>query len=79
MEPVNFKGATIRHQPADWDEGKYGPCQGLPVMYDDGVFHSLWKPSFYDRIRLLFGGVLNLAIVANGQPPVNLKVMRMRK
>ena len=62
-------------KPADWDESK-GRCETLPVHREDDTFYSWYKFSWKDRIKVLFGCHIRLAIVAWAHPPVNLTVTK---
>lgn len=74
MTPLNFPNSTIAAPPPNWDEDKYGKCSSLPILEQGGVIMSMWKPSFKERIKILFGGVIQLSIVSNQMLPVSLDV-----
>lgn len=38
---------------------------------------SAWKPGFIEKIKILFGGLIYLAVVG-GQPPVDISLDRFR-
>lgn len=76
MKP--YKHAMTTHTlgaPVGWDEQKYGPCAGLPVLHHEGVIYSFWRPSIRERIALLFGRSVQLGVVSNAQPPVSIEVL----
>lgn len=78
MKPETFKGYTaVLGAPPRWEKEKYGPCLGLPVRQRDLIVTSCWRPSWWERIALLFGARVFLN-VASGitQPPVSLEVAR---
>lgn len=74
MTPVRTKyTTTILGAPRDWDDsGELGPCGGLAVVQSKGCIYSYWKPTWYERIKLLFGGNIRLTIVGSSMPPVCL-------
>ncbi len=77
MRPVDFPGVTnVLGKPADWDEKMYGSCGGLPVRFNqtDGIFASCWKPTFRQRLAVLFGRPIWLHVVSRAHPPVMLSV-----
>jgi hypothetical protein len=77
MTPIHFKGQqAVLGAPADWDETQ-GPCAGLPVLRVDSNFISFWKPTWRERIALLFGAKIQLTLVCDGHPPVAIDVNRI--
>lgn len=73
MDAIRHPLATVNlSAPPGWDREE--PCTGLWVNRTDGIFYSWWRPSWRERLRLLFGGDVRLAIVASGHPPVALEV-----
>jgi len=76
MTPVKFDGYdVVLGAPPDWDEVQHGPCIGLPVMRGPETCTSVWKPTIAERLRILFGGNIQLTVAAGGtQPPVALGV-----
>lgn len=61
-------------KPRDWDSSQ-GECISLPVYIQHGPgnskqFISWWKPSFIERLRILFGRPLRLTIFSSAHPPV---------
>ena len=55
MKPIKFKEQNVVYAQ---DQPQYMPLPGYRVSTDvpEGNFVSCWKPSFWDRIRILFGG-----------------------
>ena len=73
LRPIETKYTTIIFsKPKNWDEAK-GNCIGLPVCTEDGINYSWWKPTFFERVKVLFGFNIRLAIVGS-QPPVSLEI-----
>lgn len=60
--------------PKKWDEEKDGPCLGLPITDSEGVMLSFWKPSWKERVALITGKPVRLAVHSSGHPPVWLDV-----
>jgi hypothetical protein len=58
--------------PVDWDSAVHGECKQLHVCKFSGVMYSYWKLSFIDRLRVLFGRTIRLAVIGNNHPPVSL-------
>lgn len=75
MTPVHFDGQTaVLSAPTNWNEETHGPCVGLPVRREDDImFMSCWRPTWRERLWLLFGGVVRLWVVGDGHPPVMLE------
>lgn len=77
MTPISFKGQqAVLGAPPDWDESQ-GSCDGLPVLRVGENFISFWKPTWRERIALLFGAKIQLTIVGAGHPPVAIDVNRI--
>lgn len=77
MKPIPFSFQTrVLGAPADWDADTHGPCEGLPVHIDEhaGEYFSVWRPTWRERLRLLFGGTVGLFVAGRGHPPVSLEV-----
>ena len=73
MKPITKPHTTrILFAPRDWDESKNGACGGLPVTDRDGFMYSYWKTSLKDRLTILFGRPIRLAVVGCGHPGVAL-------
>lgn len=73
MKFIRTKDTTLSlGAPAGWDAEKYGPCETLHVARENGIFYSFWKPSFADKIRLIFGWSVQLSVVSDRHPPVCL-------
>lgn len=73
MTPINkLEGMIVLSSPHNWNAEKFGECAGLPVVYGDGFIASYWKPSFKERIMILFGRPIRLCIAGKTQPPVML-------
>lgn len=78
LRPIEteFTSSTLG-RPKGWDNSQ-GECVGLPVAIDPGdvypTFYSWWKPTLKDRIKILFGFNIRLALVSGTHPPVSLEV-----
>ena len=48
-------------------------CISLPAFSDETHLISRWRPSFKERIVILFGGKVWLWIAGQSQPPVALE------
>jgi hypothetical protein len=62
--------------PVGWDETKLGKCTSLPVHRDASLclLYSWWALTWRERLGLLFGKSVRLAIVGSMMPPVALDV-----
>lgn len=81
MNPIKFKGyEKLLRAPRGWDVTKRGPCVDLPVLVQDDVCISFWKPTWRERLSLLLGKSVIL-YVASGQtqPPVALTTGEVEK
>jgi hypothetical protein len=77
MNPIHFKGQqAVLGAPEGWDESQ-GKCLGLPVLRVSDSFISFWKPTWRERIALLFGAKVQLTVVAAGHPPVAVDINRI--
>lgn len=63
---------TVLTAPQGWDEQADGTCMDLHVAAADGVMFSYWRPSWRERLSLIFGGHIRLGVFASGHPPVSL-------
>lgn len=72
MKPIWTAGTNyVLGAPAGWDERAHGPCAGLPVVRtDDPYFFSYWRPSWREKLALLFGRPVRLCVVGRAHPPV---------
>lgn len=77
MRPFKFKGYEKElAKPGGWDETYSDKCVSLPVCAGDKCSISHWKPSFMERLKIVFGAGV-WVFVANGgsgtQPPIALQ------
>jgi hypothetical protein len=71
MTPIRMPHTTrTLGAPKNWDEGKNGPCVGLPITDVDGVMLSYWKPTWTQRLLVLAGRPVRMAIWGSAHPPV---------
>lgn len=79
MLPRVFRGNTgVFKAPPDWDALKYGPCADLPVLVQDGNIISVWRPTRWERIKILFGAdILHSVVCADRPAPMALWVQRI--
>lgn len=79
MTPIHFSGVThVLGAPRDWNEAEHGPCAGLPTAFVDGQFMSCGRPTWRQRLALLFGRCITLFVIGSGHPPVMLGVARVK-
>jgi hypothetical protein len=70
LKPISSPHTTrILGAPSNWDESK-GECQSLPISDSKGVMYSYWRLSFKERVLILFGRPIRLAVVGTSHPPV---------
>lgn len=74
MQPQDFAGSNyVFKAPPDMTEEE---CGDLPVYatrdneLESSVFISCWRPSWRERLSLLFFGRVWLEVYSHGQPPV---------
>ncbi len=69
MKPTDFKQSTkVLQRPSTMAESE---CQSLPVWSDGKQCVSCWKPTFKERLNILFGGKVWLGVLSGKtQPPV---------
>jgi hypothetical protein len=76
LKPINFVGAEgVLGAPPDWDP-TWGICSGLPVMRIEGCVVSHWRPTFRQRLAILFGCGIWLWVRGQTQPPVSMNLGR---
>ena len=76
MKPVKTAATNqVLGAPGDWDEDRLGACLGLPVAYGDGFIASYWRPTWRERLAILVGRPIRLAVAGFGHPPVMLDVL----
>lgn len=77
MQPVSNAFTTITlGAPVNWNEPEHGKCHGLPVHIPDDRLHvySYWALTWRERLAVLFGKTIRLAIFGDRQPPCHLEV-----
>ncbi len=62
----------ILKAPRHWDAEEHGNCEDLHITKHEGVMYSYHKPSWKEKILILFGRPIRLCICANYHPPVAL-------
>lgn len=69
MKPIDFKESTkVLQKPSTMTESE---CNSLHVWCDGGQCVSCWKPTFKERLNILFGGKVWLGVLSGKtQPPV---------
>lgn len=69
MKPIDFSQSTkILQRPSTMPESE---CQSLPVWSDGKQCVSCWKPTFKERVKILFTGKVWLGVLSGKtQPPV---------
>ena len=69
MKPINFPQSTkVLQRPSTMAESE---CQSLPVWNDGKQCVSCWKPTFKERLNILFSGKVWLGVLSGkSQPPV---------
>ena len=72
MDPINFKetNVTLQRPESMIDE----ECQPLPVFRDGQQCVSCWRPTWREKLSILFHGKIWLSVYSGAtQPPVWLK------
>lgn len=69
MKPIDFKQSTkVLQKPSTMTDNE---CASLHVWSDGNQCVSCWKPTFKERLNILFGGKVWLGVLSGGtQPPV---------
>lgn len=76
MRPTkNNMTNAVLGAPAGWDEQANGKCVGLPISQAHGTMFSYWRPTFAERLRILFGGHVRLGVFGNSHPPVSVDTL----
>lgn len=72
MKPSTFPQATaLLHRPVSMTDKE---CASLWVHKTDGAFVSCWRPTWRERLAILFGCPLWLWVIGYSHPPVALEV-----
>lgn len=76
MKPIFFKGfQESLGAPPNWNAAEYGECEILPIRREYGCIYSCWKPSFRERLKLIFGQPITMIVaMPQTQPPISLNV-----
>lgn len=74
MEPINFKESNrVLKKP----EGIEEDCEDMYSWTDGRQSASCWKPTFKERIRILFGCPIWVVMLSgNSQPPMYMDVKK---
>jgi hypothetical protein len=69
MKPIDFPQSTkVLQKPSSMTEKE---CSLLPVWSDGEKCVSCWKPSFIERLKILFTGKVWIGVLSgNTQPPI---------
>lgn len=69
MKPIDFPQSTkVLQRPSTMTENE---CSSLPVWSDGKQCVSCWKPSFIERLKILFTGKVWIGVLSgNTQPPI---------
>ncbi len=71
MNPITFAGqGSVLKAPEDWDDEMGGSCVELPIAHCDGSLISCWEPTWRERFRLLFLGVVWVYMAPASHPPI---------
>lgn len=75
MRPIKFAGYNkVLVAPPGWDKNR-GECVDLHTYNSGGVSMSVWKPTWRERLRILFGDNIQLDVVSGEtQPPAKVSV-----
>lgn len=77
MKPFQTPSTTrFLGAPPNWDAAKDGPCFALPITQTAWGLASYWKPSLWERLKVLFGWPVVLCVSGKFHPPVYLSVER---
>ncbi len=78
MRPIDFKQSTkVLQRPSTMTQSE---CGSLHVWNDGKQCVSCWKPTFIERIKILFGGNIWLGVLSGKtQPPVFISGMNIFK
>lgn len=61
-------------QPYEWNDKIHGECVNLNVHQHEGFIMSWWKPSFKERIKILFGKSIKITLLTKIQPPISVLI-----
>lgn len=71
MKPVIMPhNNLVLKAPRTWDETMNGVCEDLHVTQLEGTMYSYWQPNLKQKLLILFGRHVRLAIKSEFHPPV---------
>ena len=71
MTPATMPHTTeILFAPEGWDSRTYGACESLPITRSGGVLYSYWRPTWRERLHVLFGRPVRLCVASANHPAV---------
>lgn len=65
MQPIDFEGSNCVYAK---DQPEYIPLPVCKVPGQEGEVISIWKPTFRERIKILFGGNIGLSMWTFNHP-----------
>lgn len=73
MNPISFPQQTkVLQKPVGMTDKE---CGSLPVWCDGKQCLSVWRASFFDRVKFLFRGKIFVLVVSGQtQPPIALEI-----
>lgn len=76
MKAIKTQATNIEYMaPKNWNAEDHGPCSSLWVYHDDaGMKMSYWQPTFFERVKILFGRNIRLTLVCDKHPPISVEV-----
>ena len=73
MQPIALPHTTrVLGAPPFWDEATDGKCEGLPISDGAGFIASYWKPTWRERLAVLFGKPVRVCVHAHTTYPISL-------
>lgn len=67
MRPVNKQGWMVF-------KGRGEIADLHATRGEDGALYSLWRPSIFERVCLIFGAPVAVGVLSERQPPIAVKV-----
>lgn len=76
LMPIKHKLCNVElGKPDNWNEVD-GECRTLPVHKDGDIYYSWYRFTWKQRLQVLLGYPVRLALLGWSHPPVNLTVTK---
>ena len=71
MKPVDFEGSNVVFAK---DQPEYLPLPACKIEGQEGEVISIWKPTFQERIKILFGKNIAISLWTFNKPLTPMRI-----